>query len=137
MHMLCFSLSHNLCYQVAFCIDHLGLILMPMNLNLKCYLDHVIYTSSAYQVCGHMFPVACWFLDCKVLNCCFGQIVFRTCIECMCWTVAPFEHALYEICLVLHVDSWYLVASMFWVCFLDACMHFASMPCLTFFAHIF
>ena len=25
---------HNLCYKVAFCIDHIGLILMPMNLKL-------------------------------------------------------------------------------------------------------
>ena len=27
-------LMYALCYEVAFCLDHLGLILMPMNLNL-------------------------------------------------------------------------------------------------------
>ena len=33
--MPCFSPSHNLCYQVACRIDHVGLILMPRNLNLN------------------------------------------------------------------------------------------------------
>ena len=33
--MPCFSPSHNLCYEVACCIDHNGLILMSMYQNLN------------------------------------------------------------------------------------------------------
>ena len=57
---------------------------MPINLKLKDILKHVVCTLSACQVCAHMIPVACCFLDCKVPSCCLGQIVFETCIECMC-----------------------------------------------------
>ena len=74
----------------CFCIDHLGLILMPMNLNLKDVLKLVVCTLSACKVCAYMIPVACCYLDYKVLSCCFGQIVLETCIECMCWIIAPF-----------------------------------------------
>ena len=64
-------------------------------------------------------------------------IIAMSCLECMCCTVTPFEHVLYVTCLELHVVSYYLVASLFWECLLDVWMHFASMPCLTCFAHIF
>ena len=59
-------------------------------------------------------------------------------VSCVC--VEPWlrlEHALYETCLVLHVFSSCHVASMFWSVCDVALLVFASMPCLTCFAHIF
>ena len=68
--------------------------------------------------------VAYCFDACKIPNCCFGQIVAITCIVCVC--VEPllrFECALYETCLILHVVSYYHVASLFWgVCLMFVCI---------------
>ena len=49
MHML-------LCYKVAFCIDHIGLILMPMNLNL----NEIWSMLSLHEL--HVKFVLIWFL---------------------------------------------------------------------------
>ena len=49
-----------------------------------------IWTNFEICIWGLTGIVICCFLDWKVLSCCFGQIVFETCIESLCWTVAPF-----------------------------------------------
>ena len=65
-------------------MDHIDLTLMPMNLNLKDDLKYVMSTLSAYQVCAHHVTVACCFDACKVLCCCFGQIIIIVCVDCNC-----------------------------------------------------
>ena len=61
------------------------------------------------------------------------KLVLSVCVE----PLLRFEHALYESCLVLHVVSFYLVASLFWSVCDVVFLAFASMPCLTCFDHIF
>ena len=76
-----------------------------------CYALPVHHVHAFFSYCG---TVACCFDVCKMPSCCFGQIVAMTCIVCVC--VAPllrFECALYETCLILHIASYYNVASLF------------------------
>ena len=81
-----------LCYKVAFCFDHIGLILMLMNLNLNdiWIMLYVLEVHVKFVLIWHVIPVACCFHVCKVPTCCFGQIVVITCLECMYCTIAPF-----------------------------------------------
>ena len=62
MHML-------LCYKVAFCIDHIGLILMPMNLNLN---DIWSMLSVLWVRIKFVFICFLYFDVCKVPTCYFG-----------------------------------------------------------------
>ena len=81
--------------------------------------------------------VAYCFDACKMPSYCFGQIVAMTCMECMCCTVAPFWVC--SIWNLLDFACSFILSCCILVlrCLLDVCMHFASMPCLTCFAHIF
>ena len=70
-------------------------------------------------------------------SCCFRQIVAITCIVCECWTVAPFW-----VCSIWNLLSFtcsFILSFCIHVlrCLLDVWMHFASIPCLTCFPHIF
>ena len=81
--------------------------------------------------------VAYCFDACKMPSCCYGQIVVMTCMECMCWTVPSFW-----VCSIWNLLDFaysFILPCCILVlrCLLDACMHFASMPWWTCFAHIF
>ena len=91
-----------------------------------------------HAICFHvevLYHVVLMLVSCLVAV--LDSLSFKL-ISCVC--VEPllrFECALYETCLVLQVVSCYLIPFMFWsVCLMFVCI-FASMPCLTCFAHIF
>ena len=87
--------------------------------------------------------LSCWgvvaycFDACKMPSCCYGQIVVMTCIECMCWTVAPFWVC--SIWNLLRIACCFILSCCILVlrCLLDVWVHFVSMPRLTCVAHIF
>ena len=136
---------------------HCNLMLFLLSLKLllfailPCVLEHVLVISgdsSVFMFC-HVVPVhhahAFFMLRCCSMLfwclqhacCCFGQIVAITCIECMCWTVA-----LFWVCSIWNLLDFsysFILSCCILVlrCLLDVCMHFASMPCLSCFAHIF
>ena len=131
-------------------LQSLKLILFAI---LPCVFEHVLvisrdssvfmfcYALPAHHVhafCCHVGGAVAYFFDaCNMPSCCFGQIVAITCIVCMCWTVAPFWVC--SIWNLLKIACSFILSCCILVleCLLDVCMHFASMPCLSCFAHIF
>ena len=137
---------------------HCNLMLFLLSLKLllfailPCPFEHVLVISgdsSVFMFC-HALPVhhvhaffSCWgaiayfHYACKMPSCCFGQVVAISCLECMCCTVAPFWAC--SIWNLLRIACSFILSCCILVlrCLLDVCMHFASMPCLTCFAHIF
>ena len=120
---------------------------------LPCPFEHVLVISGdssvfmfcyalpvhhAHAFCFHVEMLWHIFSDaCKMPSCCFGQIVVISCLECMCCTVAPFWAC--SIWNLLRIACSFILSCCIPVlrCLLDVWMHFASMPCLTCFAHIF
>ena len=102
----------------------------------SCFVMLYLYimTMPFFSYCG---TVECYFGVCNMPSCCFGQIVAITCLVCVCWTVAPFWVC--SIWNLLDFACSFILSCCIHVleCFLEVCMHFASMPCLPCVAHIF
>ena len=125
-----------LLYATLPCVlEHVLVIYGDRSVFMFCYALPVHHVHAFFFLCWD--AVACCFDACNMPSCCFGQFVVMTCIECMCWIVAPFW-----VCSIWNLLDFaysFILSCCIHVlrCLLDVWVHFASMPCLTCFAHIF